>query len=97
MMANVSDCGELHNRLWKLSDTDELFSRVPLLYNVLVDMPELDDVLPATHSAVESVKVCYAGPRLKDSTPAGSLESHLNVLRRSADHCYAETFCIRQY
>ena len=39
-------------------------------------MPELDDVLPATHSAVESAKVCYAGPRLKDSTPAGSLESH---------------------
>ena len=53
-MANVSDCGELHNELWKLLDMDELFARVPLPYDVLIDMPELDDALPATHSAVES-------------------------------------------
>ena len=38
-------------------------------------MPELDDTLSATHSAVESAKVCYASPQLEDSAPAGSLES----------------------
>ena len=38
-------------------------------------MPELDDALPATHFAVESAKVCFAGPRLKASAPAGSPES----------------------
>ena len=65
-MANVSDCGELHNELWKLSDIDELFARVPLPSDVLIDVPALDDALPATHSAVESAKVCYAGPRLKE-------------------------------
>ena len=47
MMANVSDCGELHNELWKLSDIDEMFARVPLPYDVLIDMPELNDVLLA--------------------------------------------------
>ena len=41
MMANVSYCGELHNKLWKLSDIDKLFGRVPLLYDVLIDVPEL--------------------------------------------------------
>ena len=25
MMANVSDCEELHNELWKLSDIDEVY------------------------------------------------------------------------
>ena len=60
-MANFSDCGELHNELWKLSDIDELFARVPLPYDVLIDVPELDDALLATHFAVESAKVCYAG------------------------------------
>ena len=54
MMANVSDNGELRNELWKHSD--ELFSRVPLPYDVLIDVPELDDALAATHSAVESAK-----------------------------------------
>ena len=48
MMANVSDCGELHIELWKLSDIDELFAWVPLPYNILIDVPELDDVLAAT-------------------------------------------------
>ena len=76
-MANVTDCGELHNELWKLSDIDELFARVTLPNNVLIiDVPELDDaLLAATHSAVECAKVCYAGRRLKDSVPAGSPES----------------------
>ena len=59
--------------LWKLSD--ELFAQVPLPYNVLIDLPELDDALAATHSAVESAKVCYASPRLNGSAHAGSLES----------------------
>ena len=54
MIANISDCGELHNKLWKLSDIDELFARVPLPYDVLIDVPELDNVLLATHSAAES-------------------------------------------
>ena len=45
MMANVSDFGELHNELWKLSDTDELFAQVPLSCVVLIDVPELDDAL----------------------------------------------------
>ena len=57
MMANVSDFGELHNELWNLPDTDELFARVPLPCVVLIDVPELDDALLATHSAVESAKV----------------------------------------
>ena len=48
MMANVSDSGELHNELWKFSEIDELFARVPLPYDVLIDVPELDDALPAT-------------------------------------------------
>ena len=59
MMANVSDCGKLHNELWKLSDIDKLFAQVPLRYDVLIDMPELDDALLATHSAVESAKACF--------------------------------------
>ena len=75
MMANVSDCGELHNELWKLSDIDKLFARVPLLYDVLINVPELDDALLAIHSAVVSAKVCYAGRRLKDGVSASSLES----------------------
>ena len=29
-MANVNDCGELHDELWELSDIDELFAQVPL-------------------------------------------------------------------
>ena len=60
-MANVSDCGELHDELWELSDIDELFAHVPLPDDVN-DMPELDDALPATHSAVKRAKVCYARP-----------------------------------
>ena len=98
MMANVSDSGELRNELWKLSDIDELFARVPLPYDVLIDVPELDDALAATHSAVESTKVCYAGPRLKDSAPTGIVRKVLlDVLRDGvADHCCAETFCTRQ-
>ena len=71
-MANVSACGELHDELWKLSDTNELFARVPLPYDVLINAhAELDDVLQATHSAVKSAKVCYASPLLKYSAPAG--------------------------
>ena len=65
MKANVVDCGELQNELWKLSDITELFARVPIPYDVFIDMPKLNDVLPATHSAVESLKVCYVCPRLK--------------------------------
>ena len=68
-MANVSDCGELHNELWKLSDINELFALVPLPYDVVIDVPEVDDALQATHSAGKSAKVCYAGQQLKDSTP----------------------------
>ena len=98
-MANVSDCGELHNELWKLSDIDELFARVPLPYDVLIDVPELDDSLAAIHSAVESAKVCYAGPRLKDSTSAGSPESYFGcpATKSQITVCCAETFCTRQY
>ena len=48
MMANVSDCGKLHNELWKPSDIGELFAWVPLPYNVLINVPELDDALLAT-------------------------------------------------
>ena len=53
MMANaISNCGEVHNEVWKLSDVDELFARVPLPYNyVLIDVPELDDALLATQSS----------------------------------------------
>ena len=72
MMANVSSSGELHDELWKLSDIDEVFAQVPLPYDVLIDLPELDDVLLATHFAVESANWCYAGPRLEDSAPAGN-------------------------
>ena len=61
MMANVSDCGELHDKLWKLSDIDELFAQIPFPDNE-ISVPELDNTLPATHSAMESAKVCYAGP-----------------------------------
>ena len=74
-MANFSDCGELHNELWKFSDIDELFARVPLPYDVLNDVPELDDALLATHCAMKSAKVCHAGQQLKDNASAGSLES----------------------
>ena len=57
MMANVGDCGDLHNELWKLSDIDELFAQVPLPCVALIHVPELDDALLTTHSAVESAKV----------------------------------------
>ena len=73
MMANVSDCGELHNELWNFR-TYCRRARVPLPYYVLIDVPELDDALEATHSTVESAKVCYASPLLKDSAPGGSPE-----------------------
>ena len=52
MTANFIDCEELYNQLWKLTDIDELFARVPLPYNVLIDVSELDDALLATHFAV---------------------------------------------
>ena len=55
------------------SEIDELFSQV-LLPGDVVGMPELDDSLPPTHSAMESA-VYYAGPQLEVSGPAGSLES----------------------
>ena len=74
MMANVSDCGELHDELWELSDIDELFAQVPLPDDV-INVPEVDDALTATHSVVESAKVCHAGARTEDSAPAGSPES----------------------
>ena len=63
MMANVSDCGELHDEMWRLSDihVDKLFAWVPLP-NDVISVPELDDTLPASYSAVESAKVCYASP-----------------------------------
>ena len=82
-MANVSDFGELHNELWKLPDTDELFARVLLPCVVVIDVPELDDALLATHSAVKSAKVYYAVRRLKESASASCPESCLDVLRRS--------------
>ena len=83
-MANVSDFGELHNELWKLSDIDELlFTWAPLPCVVLIDVPELDDALLATHSAVKSAKVYYAVRRLKESASASCPESCLDVLRRS--------------
>ena len=47
MMANVSDCGSLHDELWELLDIDELFAQVRLPDNV-IDMPEVDDALQAT-------------------------------------------------
>ena len=72
-MACVSHCGEQHDKLWKRSDIGELFAQVPLPYDVLINVPELDS---STQSAIESAKVRYAGPRLEDSAPAGSLESH---------------------
>ena len=94
MMANVSDCGELHNELWKLTDIDELFARVPLPCDVLIDVPELDDALLATHSAVENAKVCYAGRRLKDSASASSPESCFGrpATQSQITVCCAETF-----
>ena len=61
MMANVSDCGELHDEMWRLSDIDKLFARVTLPDNE-ISVSELADTVLATHSAVESAKVCYAGP-----------------------------------
>ena len=68
MMANVSDCGELHDKLWKLSDRDKLFAHVPFPDDVIV-VPELDNTLPTTHSAVGSAKVCY-------------MPAHLQVVQR---------------
>ena len=93
-MANVSDCGELHNELWKLSGIDKLFAQVPLPYDILIDESELDDVLLATHSAVESAKICYASPLLKDSASAGRPEScfGLPVTESQITVCCAETF-----
>ena len=82
-MANVSDCGELHDEMWRLSDINKLFARVPLPDDV-ISVPELDDALLATHCAVESAKVCYAGLRLEDNTLAGSPESRfVDILRLS--------------
>ena len=75
MMANISDCGELHNELWKFSDINELFAQVPLSYDVLNDVPELDDALLAIHYAVKSAKVSHASRRLKNNTSTSSLES----------------------
>ena len=71
-MAKISDCGELHNELGKLSDIDKLFARDPLPYDVLIDVPELDDAHLPTHTAVEIAIVCYAGQRLKDIVSASS-------------------------
>ena len=88
VMANVSDCGELHNELGKLSDMEKLFAWVPLPYNVLIDVPELDDALLATHSAVESAKVCYVNPQLKDGTSTGRPESCFwTSCNKVADDC----------
>ena len=47
MMANVSGCWELHDDLWKLLDRNKLFAWASLPYNVLIDVPELDDTLLA--------------------------------------------------
>ena len=55
MMTDVSDCGKLHSELWKLLDIDDLFAHVPLPDDV-INVPELDDALPATHSVAESAK-----------------------------------------
>ena len=65
-MPNVSDCGDLYDKLWKLSDIDKLSAQVPLPDDV-IDVPDLGIVLLVTHSAVESAKVCYTDPRLEDS------------------------------
>ena len=43
---------------------------------MLIDVPELNDALLATLSAVESAKVCFPSSWLKDSAPAGSPEIH---------------------
>ena len=55
--------GDPHDELWKLSDIDNLFAWVPLpykeAYNVLIDVPEWDDALPATHSFVEIREYMY--------------------------------------
>ena len=46
-------------------------------------MPELDDVLLATHSAVESAKVCHAGPSLKYRSEWGNNEyKQINVIEQ---------------
>ena len=82
-MASVSDCGELHNELCKLSDKDKLFAGVPLPCDVLIDVQEMDDTLLDTRSAVESAKVCYASLRLKDSTPTDGPGSQLDILQQS--------------
>ena len=34
-MADVSDCGELHNELWELLGVDKLFAQVPLPDDVI--------------------------------------------------------------
>ena len=60
MMANASVYGEIHDKLWELSDTDKLFAQVSLPEDV-IDMPELDDALLATHSACQS---CMTHSRL---------------------------------
>ena len=80
MMAIVSDCGQLHDKLWKLSGVDKLFARV-LSPEDVINVLELDNTVPATHSAVESAKVCYASPLLEDRAPVGSLQSHFVHVR----------------
>ena len=73
-MADASDCGELQNEPWELSDTDELFAQV-LLPDDIIDGREQDDALVATDSVGESAKVCYPAPRLESSAAAGCPES----------------------
>ena len=89
MIANVSDCGELHNKLYKLSDMNELFARVPLPYNVLIDVPKLDNALPATHSGVES-KFVMPVHDWKVAHLQVVRRVVLNVLRRSRRSVFAE-------
>ena len=78
MTTNTSDCGELH-KLWKLSGIHKLFAWVVSPDDVINEL-EMDDAPPATLSAVESAKVCYAGPLLEDRAPEGSPQSSLDVL-----------------
>ena len=49
MMANVSDCRELHDQMWKLSDIDELFELFAqvLIPDDEINVPEQDDMLSA--------------------------------------------------
>ena len=75
---NIWTPTHVHDKLRKLSDINKLFAQIPLPYNkpynVLIDMPELDDVLLATHSAVESTKFAIVVHNWKIA--------HLEVARR---------------